>query len=142
MGGLKGWLAGLPLRDRMIYLLLLVLLGFILTVYAVVGLGMVFDIPLPPLNAPSAIAPLAPSETIHPSPEASTTLVATPTEEPSATPRPSPRVTATPTATVTAASTSTILPTIEAISATPEPPLPTRRPTQPPPPPPPTNTPS
>ena len=90
--GLRGWLAGLPLRDRLIYLLLLVLLGFILTIYAVAGVGLLWGDALPfqggglgPQPSPSPVATIV---TPSPTPTFTPTLTATLTATPSPTPTP------------------------------------------------------
>ncbi len=130
VGGLRGWLAGLPARDRAIYGMLLTLLGVILVVYAVAGVGLIRE------GAFSGGPPSAPTSTeeagpgvLAPPPAATATRTATPTPttRPSSTPTPS----ATPTASV--------LPTIEPIAPSPEPP--TAPPIYIPPPAAPTNTP-
>ena len=125
-GGVGNWLAGLPLRDRMIYLGLLILLGLILISYALAGLGLLqngalFGVPdrptLPGSGEPTLIG-ITPIAT--PLPVVDTTATATPTATATATPTPTP--------------TAEILPTIEAVTASPTPrpifipPLPTNTP--------------
>jgi hypothetical protein len=112
-GGVSNWLAGLPLRDRMIYLGLLILLGLILIAYALAGLGLLqngtlFGSPdrptVPGSGEPTLIG---------------ITQIATPVPATGAT------ATATSTATAAAPATATptveILPTIEAVTASPTP---------------------
>jgi hypothetical protein len=135
-GGLKGWLSGLPLRDRLIYLLLLALLGFILTAYAVAGVGLLrgdslpfggFGLGGPPPSTATAASPSPePTRTPTDKPTAQPTAKPTATRSPSATPGTSPTPKVTATATVTA--TDPGLPTLEALTPTPEPPTATQRP--------------
>ena len=116
MGGTAGvgnWLAGLPVRDRMIYLGLLILLGLILVTYAFAGLGLLrngtlFGIPdrptVPGSSEPTLIG-ITPISTLVPAVGATATVAPT----------------ATPTITATATPTVEILPTIEAVTASPTP---------------------
>jgi hypothetical protein len=146
-GGLRGWLSGLPLRDRAIYALLLSLLALIFVIYAVAGVGLlstgsIFGNGTPPIASPEPTSDGGllpggtPSPTPSPTPEPVTATTeptdepATATSRPTATPRPSPRPTRTISPTPRATSTETALPTIEAITWTPSatpPPLPPTR---------------
>jgi hypothetical protein len=120
-GGLGGWLAGLPTRDRLIYMGLVGLLGVILAIYALAGFGMLRDGSLfgsggtPPIGEPSAAPP---GSSTPPSVSATAVLVASATTTPRATmtAAPSPTASATPSPTATE-----ILPSIEAITNTPTP---------------------
>jgi len=112
-GSVGNWLVGLPLRDRMIYLGLLILLGLILISYALAGLGLLqngtlFGVPdrptLPGSSEPTLIG-ITPIAT--PLPAVDATAMATPTATALATPTPTPTV--------------EILPTIEAVTASPTP---------------------
>lgn len=133
-GGLRGWLAGLPARDRIVYALLLALLGVILAIYSLAGISLIREGAFsggPPPPAPPSTAGPEPG-IVGPSPAATATGTATPT--PTARPSSTPTASATPTASV--------LPTIEAITASPLPPTATfAPPIYIPPPPAPTSTP-
>jgi hypothetical protein len=98
-GGLGGWLAGLPRRDRLIYLTLLGLLGVILTIYAAAGIGLLRNEGLFP-GGPTGAPPLIPSAT-------STAPAMVLTEEPTSTPTTSATATATARPSVTASPRAT-----------------------------------
>jgi hypothetical protein len=155
-GGLRGWLAGLPLRDRAIYGLLLSLLALIFLIYAVAGVGLLSTGALfgggpAPSVAPTSdggqIPPVVPSPSPSPEPATATDApspTTTRTARPRATPSPTARATRTARPTASATPTEGPLPTIEALTWTPSP---TARPLPPTPIPPtwtpaPTNTPS
>lgn len=124
-GGLRGWLAGLSARDRAIYSLLLAFLAAILAIYTIAGVGLIREGGLVG-NSSRPHIPASPDGPgigqLTPQPSASPTMTPSATPSPSATP------------------TETPLPTIEAVSPTPEPPTATFAPPIYIPPPPPTPT--
>lgn len=119
--GLRGWLTALAPRDRAIYALLLGLLAMILVTYAVAGVGLLREGVSLGGAPPSAPAPTGEPGVGAPAPVASATPSHTATA--GAIPAlPTARATPRPTATPSATPTETPLPTIEAVTATPEPP--------------------